>query len=553
MEKRLLLAIVLSILVLASFQYYAAKIAPQSEPGQIETRENKAGLSPQMTTGPTGHPDKQLTGGVSGETMLPGQEASFPVIEAGESKVETSLFKAAISLNGAGVAGWQLKEYKNKDGQLINLSCPERLASNLPLYIRWGSVSPLIFRGKELLKLGFEQPQGELFLQAQADPWRLDKKMAFSDQDYLFWLELSWQNLSSETRKLPDYYLVCTPGFGLQDKENRQYAEAKAGFVLGDTLKAKKWKIHSLTRKLIRRNAETGSITRLDNELPGIVRWLAYRVKYFTIIIKPEEEAKGILFSGLGEDEALCQLKMPGEEVRPGETFNQRFAVYLGPVDYDQLKRANLGLEAIFESGGLAPLRRLVMAVLKFFYKMVGNWGVAIILLTIVAKIILLPLTQKSFRSMGEMQKLQPQINSLRQVYKDNPQKLQKEIMELYRSHKVNPMGGCFPMLLQMPVFIALFTALRSAIELRHAPFIFWIKDLSAKDPLYVLPILMGGVMVAQQKMSPQADPQQAKMAMIMPIFFTFLFMNFPSGLVLYWLVNSFLSVGEQWWIKKKN
>ncbi len=532
MEKKLLLAFVLSIAVLLAFHYYTARTVPQPGPVQEETFTQ---ASPRPIA------------------VSPAQgERPEIVLAAGESRVETGLFEVAINLNGGGLAGFTLKEYTDKDGDLINLVRPERQASNLPLNSYWPGSPVLIFQGEKALSLTEGRPRGDLLLRARGENWEVSRRLSFDNQQYLLWLELSWENLSSQRRQLPDYYLVCTPGFGSRDKENRQYAEVRSGIFQGDRIKTNRWKINSLVRQLIKTSRETNVVSRLDKEIPGAVKWMAYRIKYFTVIVKPEGEAKGILFSGLGEDDVLCRLKMPGSGLEPGEKFSQRFAVYLGPVDYHQLQGLNLGFETIFDSGGLAPLRRLVMIVLRFFYRLIGNWGVAIILLTIVAKIILLPLTQKSFRSMREMQKLQPQITSLRQVYKDSPQKLQKEIMELYRRHKVNPMGGCFPMLLQMPVFIALFTALRSAIELRQAPFIFWIQDLAAKDPFYVLPILMGGTMFLQQKMTPQADPQQARLGMIMPIFFTFIFMNFPSGLVLYWLVNSVLSLGEQWRIRKE-
>ena len=536
MEKKLLLAFVLSIVVLLTFNYYTARMAPRPEPAQGEL----------------------LTRAVSQPTALPAVQSAVQeerpeiVLTAGESRVETGLFEININLNGGGLDGFTLKKYTEKDGGLINLVRPERQASSLPLNSHWPGAPVLIFQGDKALSLNEGRPRGELLLRARSEDWEVSRRLSFDNRQYLFWLELSWENLSSQRRHLPDYYLVCTPGFGPRDKENLQYSEVRAGIFQGNRVKTSRWKINSLVRQLIKRSRETNIVSRQDKEIPGAVKWMAYRVKYFAVIVKPESDAKGILFSGLGEDEILCRLKMPGIELGPGEKFSQRFAVYLGPVDYQQLKGLNLGFETIFDSGGLAPLRRLVMIVLTFFYRLVGNWGVAIILLTIVAKIILLPLTQKSFRSMREMQKLQPQITSLRQVYKDSPQKLQKEIMELYRRHKVNPMGGCFPMLLQMPIFIALFTALRSAIELRQAPFIFWIQDLATKDPFYVLPILMGGTMFLQQKMTPQADPQQARLGMIMPIFFTFIFMNFPSGLVLYWLVNSALSLGEQWRIKKE-
>jgi len=189
---------------------------------------------------------------------------------------------------------------------------------------------------------------------------------------------------------------------------------------------------------------------------------------------------------------------------------------------------------------------------LKFFYNLIHNYGVAIILLTIVIKLILYPLTHKSFKSMKEMQKIQPKITALREKYKDNKEMLNKEIMTLYRTQKVNPLGGCLPMLLQIPVFFALYKVLLDSIELRHAPFIFWIQDLSAKDPYYITPILMGASMFIQQKMTPQVgDPTQAKLMLMLPIVFTFMFLNFPSGLVIYWLVNNLLSIAQQFYINK--
>ncbi len=534
MEKKLFLAIGLSALVLLTFNFYLSKIAPPASQQQEIVLSEEAG------------------GETEREINLPaGEEEGWAGKEAGEINVSTALYNATISLNGGGFASLSFKSYKNKDGELINLIRPERKINDLPLYVSFPGVPALIF--EEAQDVVREEDTGDktLVLKARADGWGITKKLTFSHEEYLVWLEMNWENQSEEKRLLPDYYLVCAPGLGPEDRENKQFAEIRAGMFLGDQLKSIKWRVSSLAKKLIKKNNSTGTVVRLEEEKRGPVQWLAYREKYFAAVLSPREKGQGVLLSGVGEDGVLCQIRMTGQEIDPGKTLTQKVAVYLGPVDYDGMKKLNLGIESIFDSGVLAPLRRLVMVVLKFFYRLVGNWGVAIILLTIVVKIILLPLTQKSFRSMKEMQKLQPQISSLRQVYKDDPQRMQKEMMELYRRHKVNPLGGCFPMLLQMPVFIALFTALRGAIELWQAPFIFWIKDLSVKDPYYVLPALMGATMFLQQKLTPTADPQQARMAMMMPIVFTFLFMNFPSGLVLYWLVNSLLSLVEQWWIKR--
>ncbi len=182
-----------------------------------------------------------------------------------------------------------------------------------------------------------------------------------------------------------------------------------------------------------------------------------------------------------------------------------------------------------------------------------GNYGVAIILLTVVIKALFYPLTNKSFKSMKDMQKIQPQMKILQERYKNDKQKLNQELIRMYKENKVNPVGGCLPMVFQIPVFFALYRLLMVSIELRKAPFFWWIKDLSEMDPYYISPILMGISMFIQQKVSPApADPTQAKMMMIMPIVFTFFFLNFPTGLVIYWLVNNILSIAQQYLINKK-
>jgi len=195
-----------------------------------------------------------------------------------------------------------------------------------------------------------------------------------------------------------------------------------------------------------------------------------------------------------------------------------------------------------------------MLIILKYLNEFVKNYGIAIIILTILIKILFWPLGNKSYESMKAMQKLQPKMVELREKYKDDKQKLSQETMALYRAHKVNPMGGCLPMLIQIPVFFGLYKALLYAIELRHAPFFWWIQDLSAKDPYYITPIIMGATMFVQQKMTPTAgDPMQQKIMLFLPIIFTFLFLNFPSGLVIYWLFNNILSIGQQYYVNKKH
>jgi YidC/Oxa1 family membrane protein insertase len=217
-------------------------------------------------------------------------------------------------------------------------------------------------------------------------------------------------------------------------------------------------------------------------------------------------------------------------------------------------------LEGAVDFGWFQILALPLLYVLKFFYGFLGNYGWAIILLTLVIRILFIYPNHKSFKSMQDMQKLQPKIAKLREKYKDDKEAMNKELMGLYRTYKVNPMGGCLPMVLQLPVFIALYNILGNAIELRHAPFIstlpftniVWLADLSAKDPLLITPLIMGATMFLQQKMTPSpGDPTQAKMMLFMPIIFTFMFLNFASGLVLYWLFNNILSIGQQYYTNK--
>ena len=212
-----------------------------------------------------------------------------------------------------------------------------------------------------------------------------------------------------------------------------------------------------------------------------------------------------------------------------------------------------MGLENSIDYGWVKWLALPLLITLKYLNQFVHNYGIAIIIITTLIKIIFWPLGNKSYKSMKEMQSLQPKISELREKFKNDKTKLNQEVMQLYKKYKVNPMSGCLPMVIQIPVFFGLYKALLYSIELRHAPFAFWIQDLSAKDPYYITPIIMGATMLWQQKLSPQVgDPMQAKLMLLMPIVFTFLFLNFPSGLVIYWLFNNILSIGQQYYINKR-
>jgi YidC/Oxa1 family membrane protein insertase len=244
------------------------------------------------------------------------------------------------------------------------------------------------------------------------------------------------------------------------------------------------------------------------------------------------------------------------------------FHLYAGPKEHDTLAAFNIGLEHVIDFGFFSIIARPLFWVLKFFYSFLGNYGWAIVLITIVTRIPFIPLLNKSQKSMKKMQEIQPLMNDIKEKYKKDSQRMQKEMMELYKKHKVSPLGGCLPMLLQIPVFFALYQVLLRAIELRGAPFMLWITDLSAPDTLIghipamipliggfalgPLPLLMGATMFIQQKMTPSSmDPTQAKMMLAMPIIFTFMFLNFASGLVLYWLVNNILGIIQQYFVNR--
>ena len=257
----------------------------------------------------------------------------------------------------------------------------------------------------------------------------------------------------------------------------------------------------------------------------------------------------------MGENEKTPELvvPVPAAELKPGETRTWETQFYLGPKDYALLQKLGFGLDRSVDFGFFAPLAKLADSSLVYFHKLTGNYGISIIILSVIIQLLLTPLSYKSFKAMAVMKKIQPEMQAIQKRYKDDPKRMNTEVMDLYKRHGTNPLGGCLPMLLQIPVFFALFTALRGSWNLHGAPFIFWIKDLSAKDPFYVLPLVMGGIMFLQQHLSPQtSDPSQAAMMKWMPVIFTFMFLTFPSGLVLYWLINSTWGFAQTMYLQKK-
>jgi YidC/Oxa1 family membrane protein insertase len=293
-----------------------------------------------------------------------------------------------------------------------------------------------------------------------------------------------------------------------------------------------------------------------DKILEGEILWTSFEDKYFISAILPQKELPHQVHVGRPSENALAyQLLVSNISLKPGESKTYTCALYLGPKEISILSKQGSKLEKCIDFGWFDIVAKPLLIAMDFFYRFCGNYGIAIILITVIIKILFWPLTHKSYQSMKDMQKLQPEMAKLKEKYKDKKEELNREVMGLYKKYNVNPLGGCLPILLQIPVFIALYNVLQNSMELRHANFIsFWINDLSALDPTYISPILMGASMFYQQKMTPSsADPAQAKMMLMMPVIFTFMFLSFPSGLVLYWLVNNVLSIAQQLYINKKS
>ncbi|HEY4743269.1 MAG TPA: membrane protein insertase YidC [Desulfuromonadaceae bacterium] len=283
------------------------------------------------------------------------------------------------------------------------------------------------------------------------------------------------------------------------------------------------------------------------------VQWAGFADKYFlSAILSDKNSIASVELKKNAAGFLESVVTSPQFIVNPGQSASVSQRLFVGPKDIDILKAQGNSLEQSLDLGWFSAIAKPLLYTLKFFHRYVGNYGVAIIIITVILKVLFFPLTHKSYKSMKGMQKIQPEMNKIREKFKNDRDAMNKAVMELYREHKVNPLGGCLPMVVQIPVFFALYKALMFSIELRHAPFFLWITDLSDKDPYYVTPIIMGITMFVQQKMTPsQMDPVQQKMMLALPVVFTFMFLSFPSGLVLYWLVNNVLTIGQQMYINK--
>lgn len=283
--------------------------------------------------------------------------------------------------------------------------------------------------------------------------------------------------------------------------------------------------------------------------------WIAMQQHYFVAAWVPPAEQQNNIFSRVASDgAAIIGYKGPLTQIQPGDSNTISSTFYVGPKLQDELIALSESLELTVDYGPLWFISKGLFWLMNVFYSLIPNWGLAIILLTVVVKMVLYPLTYKQTVSMAKMRNLQPKLQQLKERYGDDRQKMGPAMMELYKKEKVNPVGGCLPLLMQMPIFLALYWMLMESVELRHADFILWITDLSSKDPYFVLPVLYGASMYLMQKMMPTpiTDPMQQKMMQWMPVVFSIFFIIFPAGLVLYWLVNNLISILQTMYIHRK-
>ena len=568
MDKRTILAVVLSLAVLFAYQIFFAKppVPPETVPvreshqtAQKPTPIKENSVVKQQAVSPDASTTKQKV-----KNVLPAQEESSRDI-----KVETANYTAVFSTKGAALKSFQLKGYQKE--------CTKCVGDIWPAIKNFvtGKKQPAGEKNNDLIEvvslqpdmpypltLTFPESSGEiaadsvyktdtaelnmvknskkqrLVFSRVFNDVRVEKIYIFNPDNFSITLEVNISNLTD----VPITKIPYLNWYDYVDPKEKVDGYSKEGPVAYVSKSIERWKSADVSK---------------EQTIGPDVSWGGVERKYFMAVIIPQDPS--LTSFNMSRDDHVIAVNLKGAKniIPPEQSGSFKYNLFIGPKDYAMLKKLGLSLEEAIEFDSVIPgLKWLSIGLLlfiKFIHQFVGNYGVAIIILTILIKVLFWPLGNISYKSMKEMQKIQPQITALREKYKNDQAKLGQETMALYKTHKVNPFGGCLPILIQIPVFIGLYNTLLYAIELRHPPFFFWIQDLSAKDPYYITPIVMGATQFIQQKMTPtMGDPMQAKIMLAMPIIFTFIFLNFPSGLVIYWLVNNIISIGQQIYINKK-
>lgn len=537
MEKRVVTFLLLSLAIIFGYEFVLTELglltpppAPSEQAATSTASNSSSEAVRDSEMGPVSSSPSvsQKSGGERGGP----QEAVNSAAETIE--VETSLYRAKFNTRGAVLTGWQLKRYRGNgaDGADVEL-------------VRQGGkfAGPLAVKTDDV---GLTKELNEGVYRVERDFASLDQANQTGHVTFIYEDERTGVRLEKRLTFHADSYLV-----DIDVKQTGLTGSMQIG--MGTNFGIVVWGegfIGNIGPVALVDGKIAVDLPDGESERTGSVKWAGLQDKYFLSVLIPKEGASVWVKK---EDEKLVSTAVRLPIAASGSTVGLQ--LYAGPKEYDTLQALQIGLEDsidfgwfIFGSWGwVKAVAKPIFYVLRYINEYTGNYGVSIILLTIAIKLVFIPLQYKSYKSMKEMQLIQPKAAALQEKFKDDRERLNRELIKLYRDNKVNPVGGCLPMLLQMPVFVALFNVLNVAIDLRQAPFTLWITDLSLQDPYYVFPILMGVSMLIQQKITPTTmDPAQAKMMLLLPVFMTFLFINFPAGLVLYWMTLNTLNIGQQ-------
>lgn len=529
-NKRVILAVVLSLMVLLTWNYFFPPITPLETGNRTvaEANQTAASKAPEVTA-----PAPQS------------QTVQFVPASGKKVTIETPLYRAVLNTAGGVLESFELKSFKETiepDSQNIDLVTPQSV-TKAPLGLIWNTV-PTWAQGDWTLEGGdldlAEGQVGSLLLRGTMAGVKIERNLSFVGGTYEIKEEVKITNTSTaQIQGNVSFSVASVP----LSAEGDKYNLTKIAYMSDD----------ALTVEGDHKDLQLGL------ESPAPAQWGGIESNYFLMGLVPT--SSDMVVRAKLEDNVYRMTVADQMLLDPGVTQLRTCSYYLGPKTEKALAAMPKNLKASINYGFFDIIAKPLNQFLVFLYGYVGNYGLAIIILTIIIKILFWPLSHKSYKSMEQMKKLQPMMAKIREKHAQDREKMNAEIMQLYKTYKVNPAGGCFPMLFQIPVFFALYQALLGAIELRHAAFIpqlpftdlVWLADLSAKDPFYITPLVMGATMFLQQRLAPPAgDPMQAKIMMFMPVIFTFLFLSFPSGLVVYWLVNNMLSIAQQWLMIRK-
>lgn len=465
--------------------------------------------------------------------------------------VQTNVLDARINLRGGNLVSAKLLQYpvslkeKNISVQILNSNNDTLYIAQNGVISATGHTGTVIYHAA---KSDYVMTQGQKQLQVMltgetAQGLQIEKTFTFTRDQYAIQTAMQVKNTTSAAWSGSAYHQI-TRRYVPEDDSfySRAYT---GGAVSTENTPYKKLPFSTMSENNFTRDIVDGWVAMQQHYFLSV--WVAPKAKtfhYYSRSFGPGDEGKNNIF--------VLGYVSPQVTLSPGQTDTFQSTFYVGPEIAKQLEKLGRGLDLTVDYGWLWPISKFLFWLLSEIEHFIGNWGWSIVVVTVIIKIAFYWFSNKSYHSMARMRDMQPRIQALKDRFGDDKQAMSKAMMELYRKEKINPVGGCLPMVIQIPVFIALYYVLIESVELRQAPFIFWIHDLSVKDPYFIFPILMGISMLVQQKLSPPPpDPTQAKMMMMLPVVFTVFFATFPAGLVLYWLTNNCASVLQQWVVMK--